>query len=281
MRCFVQIVMIGILLSGCSSPANPEPASTQKQDHHAGIDTSGYQIIIDLQVLEQNNLLPKADTIAIKQDPHFKDIQKKYIGFSLEALLKMAFDRFPLDTAHAILHFECSDGYTPTMPLSFAYGTNKSFVVSSDADAPPGKKWTAGFEKFAPYYIVWQEYIPSEHRYVYPYNLLKIKILSLTKEFEHVYPFQAEEMVRGFNLFSQNCMKCHAINGVGGVMGPEFNYPKNITEYWTDEHIIAFAKNSQSFRLNSKMPPVQDVSDEDFKEIIKYLKFIAKHKVIK
>lgn len=75
-------------------------------------------------------------------------------------------------------------------------------------------------------------------------------------------------------------MKCHAINKEGGEMGPEFNYPKNIMEYWSEANIIAFAKNPTAFRINSKMPPVTDLKDEEFVEIVKYLKYISKHKVI-
>ena len=62
-------------------------------------------------------------------------------------------------------------------------------------------------------------------------------------------------------------------------MGPEMNIPKNITEYWTDENIMAFAKNPQSFRYRSAMAPITGVSEEDFKKILAYLKYIAKHKI--
>jgi hypothetical protein len=51
-------------------------------------------------------------------------------------------------------------------------------------------------------------------------------------------------------------MKCDSLNVVGGSMAPEFNVPKNITEYWKGDNIIAFAKNPKSFRRSSIMPPV-------------------------
>jgi cytochrome c2 len=62
-------------------------------------------------------------------------------------------------------------------------------------------------------------------------------------------------------------------------MAPEFNVPKNITEYWKGDDIIAFAKNPKSFRRSSIMPPVTSLQDSDFKEIILYLKYMKDHKV--
>ena len=57
-------------------------------------------------------------------------------------------------------------------------------------------------------------------------------------------------------------------------MGPEFNYPTNITTYWNRENIIAFAKNPQSFRYNSKMPAVVKLNDQEFNQIIDYLEYV-------
>jgi cytochrome c2 len=74
-------------------------------------------------------------------------------------------------------------------------------------------------------------------------------------------------------------MKCHSLNGIGGSMAPEFNFPKNITEYWREDDIIAFAKNSKTYRSNSKMSPINNLSDSDFVQIISYLKYIKEYKV--
>jgi cytochrome c2 len=74
-------------------------------------------------------------------------------------------------------------------------------------------------------------------------------------------------------------MKCHGINKVGGVMGPEFNYPKNITEYWDTEDIWAFVQNPQSFRYSSSMPAQTDLKREGFDEIIAYLEVMKDYKL--
>ena len=54
-------------------------------------------------------------------------------------------------------------------------------------------------------------------------------------------------------------------------MGPEFNFPKSITEYWKKEDIYNFLRNPQSYRYSAKMPAVK-LSREDFEEIYGYLK---------
>ncbi len=280
MRTHNFLLFFGLCMAGCMSNDSKQQSNTEKETAIAGIDTINHQIIIDLPVLAAQGKLPLEDTIHFKRDPHFKNEEKDFIGFALADLLKTAFDHFHFDTAKAIVLFECTDGYTPTTPLALLYGKNRPYVVSADTDAAKGKKWAPGFEKFAPFYLVWDDYLPADHRYVYPYSLVKIKVLSIHKAFKNAYPVDNPDMVKGFMLYSQNCMKCHAINKVGGEMGPEFNYPKNITEYWSEANIIAFAKNSTAFRINSKMPPVTDLKDEEFVEIVKYLKYISKHKVI-
>jgi cytochrome c2 len=43
--------------------------------------------------------------------------------------------------------------------------------------------------------------------------------------------FPKENSKADYELFKKN-VTCHAINKIGGNMGPELNYPKSVTEYW-------------------------------------------------
>jgi cytochrome c2 len=282
MKPFIKrFIIFTLFIMGCRFIKQPNQLPKTTVIGLIGIDTSNNQIIIDLVKMEKNKAFPKLDTIFVQHDPEFKGQAKRYIGFRLTDLLKTAIARYAYDTTNAIVHFECFDGYTPTMPLPLVLdGKNTSYVVLADLDAKKGSKWVEKFEKFDPYYLVWQDYVPQNHTFVYPYALVKIKIRSFSKQFKNIYPYDNPNMVQGFNLFSQTCLKCHSLNKVGGEMGPELNYPQNITEYWDEKHIVAFAKDSKSFRINSKMPPITDLKDEDFVEIIKYLKYMANHKQI-
>lgn len=59
-------------------------------------------------------------------------------------------------------------------------------------------------------------------------RLPKQPISSLRQQYRSTYPFNNPSLISGFTLFRDHCMKCHAVNGIGGSMGPEFNFPKSI-----------------------------------------------------
>ena len=61
-------------------------------------------------------------------------------------------------------------------------------------------------------------------------------------------------------------------------MGPEFNVPKNITEYWTRDNIVAFVQDPQSFRYNSQMYAITHLSEEELHGIVDYLTYMADKK---
>jgi mono/diheme cytochrome c family protein len=274
---FTLFASFSLLLAYCNSkekvPTEASPTTTPPPDSLAT------ELSIDLTDFTDNQTLPKTQEVAIAYDPFFKQA-KKFIGFSLQNLLDSIIKVHQFDTTEAVVVFECADGYRPTMPISLVFGDKKGFIAIRDLDAAAGENWIDSLDKkMKPFYLVWQDVPKENHRYAFPYGLYALRLVPAGSEFKDVYPFDAPEVVAGFQLFNQNCMKCHSVNKVGGVMGPEMNIPKNITEYWTDENIIAFAKNPQSFRYRSAMAPIAGVSDQEFKQILDYLKYIAKHKV--
>lgn len=275
---FTLFASLSLLLLHCTVKEKA-PAENISTTPTSLPDSLAAELEIDLTDLIENQALPTSQEIAISYDPFFKQ-SKKFIGFSLQNFLDSIITSNQFDTSAAVLVFECSDGYRPTMPVSQVFGNKNGFIVTRDLDAPAGKNWIDSLDKkMKPFYVVWQDVPKEDHGYMWPYGLFGMRLVSAGAEFKEVYPFDSPEMVEGFQLFSQTCMKCHSVNKVGGVMGPEMNIPKNITEYWTDENIIAFAKNPQSFRYRSAMAPITGVSEEDFQKILGYLKYIAKHKV--
>ncbi len=270
---FTLFTIFSFLLIYCN-PRDNTFSKTTVTESTPPPDSLAAELVIDLTKLQQ-----LGDTVPIKYDAFFKTA-KKYIGFSLQLLVDSIITVNKFDTTDAVAVFECVDGYRPTMPISLVLGNKKGFIATRDLDALAGKNWIDSLDKkMKPFYLVWQDVPKDDHRFMWPYGLYAMRLVSAGTAFKDVYPFDAPEMVAGFQLFNQNCMKCHSVNKVGGVMGPEMNVPKNITEYWTDENIIAFAKNPQSFRYRSMMAPVSGVSDEEFKNILDYLKYIAKHKI--
>jgi hypothetical protein len=236
-------------------------------------------VIIDLRNLLADRKFSADSVVYIKYDPFFRS-EKRYIGFDLRDIVTEALNDRKIDTSDAIAIFECTDGYRSTMRLSHLFKNYKGTIAVRDLSAPAGKYWPDSLEqKFSPYYLVWSDVPQPNHYYSWPYGLTTIRIASGIDEFKNSYPVNSPEYSLGFYLIRDHCLNCHSVNKEGGLMAPEFNIPKNITEYWKDEDIIAFAKKPNSYRYNAKMPPISTITDSEFYEIVRYLKFIAEYKV--
>jgi mono/diheme cytochrome c family protein len=83
---------------------------------------------------------------------------------------------------------------------------------------------------------------------------------------------------RGREMFVTHCLKCHAINGLGGTFGPELNFPCSVTEYWNARLLSRFIANASSVRAGTKMPSFDSLRGEDIQEIVEYLHSMAGHK---
>lgn len=273
------LLLFVLFIVACDN--SPKQVPDVKPETNALADSLPQGLLIDLRSLFKQKALPPDSVMAVQYDHYFKT-SKKFVGFGLQAIIQeaLAKEGGSFDTTGAVVVFECTDGYAPTMDLAKVLGPKKGLIALRDLSAPKGKNWLDSLAgKFDPYYLAWADIPKSDESYVLPYGLTLIRIVSGSANFKEAYPFGAPELQKGFTLFRDHCMKCHAVNRIGGTMGPEFNIPKNITEYWRDEDIISFAKSPTSYRYSSKMPPVNTLSDSEFQEIIRYLKHIAKHKI--
>ena len=215
-----------------------------------------------------DHALLKGDTvITIAQDVVFKG-PKTYRAFPLVANLLANLN---LETTHTDLEvvFKCLDGYAPHMPLEKVL-SGKGFLAYKDLDIKTNENWADSLsQKLSPFYLVWQN--ADQESYVWPYALTEIQLKSSKEAFQAALP-ENKKHYRGFELFSTHCMKCHSVNKVGGTMGPEFNFPTNITTYWTKDNIRKFIKEPTAYRYNSKMPPIgQTINNDQFEAIYDYL----------
>jgi cytochrome c2 len=256
-------------INSCKQKTNKEiPAQSEGSSDSS---SNGKEIYIDLKKV-LGNPGEKVTDVTVKYDAFFKTA-KKYKGYYLNTIVDSVIKSEHFDTGHAVIIFECIDGYKPSMDLSKIYGDAKGFIVFKDLDSGVKRNWPDSVEKiFAPYYLVWDDVKKEDNSFVWPYGLTGLSLVPRDQEYKNIYPYNDSSLVKGFILFRENCMKCHSINKTGGTMAPEFNFPKNITEYWKEEDIISFAKNPVSYRYNSRMSPITNVSDADFTEIIKFIK---------
>lgn len=224
------------------------------------------------------------ETVVVNDDPVFHT-KKSYRAVPFQRLLDEFLPAYKnLDLAQTQVVFECEDGYNPSMALEKVL-QKKSYLAVADTDAPQGQEWVnptkEGREmKIAPFYVVYTDVPAADVSFKWPYNLVKISLASASQELAVLFPKEDDTVVKGFELFKINCLTCHALNKVGGKMGPELNYPKSVTEYWKNtDDIKAFVKAPSSFRHDCKMPAVTHLTDKELGEIVRYLQYMAKHKI--
>lgn len=241
---------------------------------------SQLEIKLDLLDLQAKNKLGKDTIVAITKDPVYHKA-KKYKAVNASILIKNEIDLTKIDPKNTKIVFECKDGYKPEMPLELFLNANP-YLAYQDVDAPKGAKWEPiikdGNEMNAePFYIVYTSISEKDSRYKWPYNLVKIYLEPLNKSTLELYPLKNRKLETGYTLFKNQCLTCHSINGIGGTMGPELNYPRSVTEYWKEKELVDYIVNPASFRYKVKMPTL-GITKQQSREIVDYLKYMSENK---
>jgi cytochrome c2 len=242
--------------------------------------SSELEIKLDLLDLQAKNKLGKDTVVSIANDPVYHKA-KKYKAVSASFLIKKEIDLTKIDPKNTKIVFECKDGYKPEMPLELFLKANP-YLAFQDIEAPKGTKWEPivknGNEMNAePFYIVYTSVSEKDTRYKWPYNLVKIYLEPLNKSTIELYPLKNRKLETGYTLFKNQCLTCHSINGIGGTMGPELNYPKSVTEYWKENDLVDYIVNPASFRNKVKMPTL-GITKQQSQEIVEYLKYMSENK---
>jgi cytochrome c2 len=270
----MKTVKIHILLS-CLIILSFLSCNQKNEQKVETISISQLEIKLDLLDLQAKNKLGKDTVVTIANDPVYHK-EKKYKAVNASLLIQNEIDLTKMDPKNTKIVFECKDGYKPEMPLELFLNANP-YLAFQDVEAPKGAKWEAiiknGNEMNAePFYIVYTSVSEKDSRYKWPYNLVKIYLEPLNKSTLELYPLKNRKLETGYTLFKNQCLTCHAINGIGGTMGPELNYPKSVTEYWKENELVDYIVNPASFRSKVKMPTL-GISKQQSQEIVDYLKY--------
>ena len=254
----------------------------QKEEHEVevAITIAQTDIKLDLLDLQKKNKLGKDTVVTIVNDPVYHKA-KKYKAVSASVLIKNQIDLTKIDPKNTKIVFECIDGYKPEMPLEQFINANP-YLAFQDVEAPEGSNWEKIIKNgnemsAAPFYIVYTSVPEKDSQYKWPYNLVRIYLAPLNESTIQLYPLKNKKLEVGFTLFKNQCITCHALNGIGGTMGPELNYPKSVTEYWKEKELVDYIINPASFRNKVKMPTL-GITKEQSQEIVAYLKYMSENK---
>jgi cytochrome c2 len=252
----------------------------KKEQKGTTIAIAQAEIKLDLLDLQKKNKLGKDTIVTIANDPVYHKA-KKYKAVNALVLIKNEIDLTKIDPKNTKIVFECIDGYKPEMPLELFLNANP-YLAFEDVDAPKGAQWEPIIKNenemnAAPFYIVYPSVSEKYSQYKWPYNLVKIYLEPLNQSTKELFPAKNKALELGYTLFTNKCLTCHAINGIGGTMGPELNYPKSVTEYWKENELVDYIVNPASFRNKVKMPTL-GISKQQSQEIVDYLKYMSENK---
>jgi mono/diheme cytochrome c family protein len=223
----------------------------------------------------------EAQVVAVA-DPYYER-PKRFRAWPLGCVLEAGLGAPAASLAGEDVLLRALDGYTRATAGS-VLAEPGGFLAFADADRKEG-----GFDPIdyrqadpAPFYVIWQGAGEKDVvRYPWPYQLAEIEVVRVEERFPRAVPKGAAPdslARRGFEVFRQSCLQCHAINGEGGRVGPELNVPQSIVEYRGEAQLRAFIRDPQQFRY-TQMPANPHLGEADLDALLAYFRHMSAHKL--
>jgi mono/diheme cytochrome c family protein len=265
-----RIVMLLVWLSACQASTSVEPPPATLIFRKDGAEVGR----LDNRAMQKLAGVREVSWV----DPAFGNKTKRYWAAPLVAVLNAGFGS--VDIAREQLVFRALDGYT--VPVAGARLVEPGgYLAFADLDVPAWEQMPDKHAGAGPFYLVWIGAAQSDAvLYPRPYQIAEIGIARYEDLFPHTLPASGsgDDVQRGFAIFKQECIHCHAINREGGHLGPDLNVPQSIVEYRPIEQVKAYIKNPYAFRYTS-MPPHPQFTDADLDGLVAYFRAMssAKH----
>ncbi len=209
-------------------------------------------------------------------DPYYGK-KKRYEAFALQDVLQLGFGDKWESPKYTDVAFGALDGYTAITNISKLFDTG-GYIVYTDLDYSNWEPISDRQIRPGPFYLVWtgeEQTTPNE--YPWPWKLTSIDLIKFQSQFPKVIPKGAmpdSPEYMGFQIFEG---RCHAINGQGGVVGPDLNAPQSIVSYRSENMIREFIKNPSKYR-HTQMPDHPDLSNQDLDNLISYFNYMNENR---
>jgi mono/diheme cytochrome c family protein len=234
----------------------------------------------DERKLSLRELARDARPTVVESDDPFYGARKRFKAIPVEPVLSRGFARSAAELKPRSFVLMASDGYA--VPISGArLFEGGAYLAFDDVDVPGFAPIGPNKVSPAPLYLIWTrpgQGDPTQHPR--PWQLVSIRLTSLDALYPHAVPSGESAdspAMRGFALFRDHCIKCHAINREGGRVGPDLNVPQSIVEYRPEPQIRAYIRDPAQFRYGL-MPAHPDLTDADLDALIAYFGAMSKRK---
>lgn len=227
---------------------------------------------------------PAGETVSVVNDPVYRQ-GKRYRAYPLRPFVEKLAEQYRDSLDEAVIVFTAIDGYKVSMTYPDAM-EEQGYLAFQDLDAKPGKWRPFKFGKDdltpAPFYLIWSNPDIDKWRFPWPFQLDRIALQPATAYFGKAAPSidASSQVGKGFSEFSRYCIRCHAMNGSGGKVGPELNSPSNVSERYSNGTLKGLILNNPDYRPNSKMPVFADILNEgQMGAILAYLQAMKGQKI--
>ena len=231
------------------------------------------------QVLEKAPDL--ARWVETQRDPVFEG-PKTFRAIPLAELLPI----FNCTNSDLDISMRCRDGYMASLTFAEAIDGTGFLAIADESSTNAHStsfaqlKTKSGLIDPGPLYLFWLNDTSNRPR---PYQIEAIEFHSIGETLSRAKPTGSVPAParRGFELFKKNCSSCHSVNGAGGRLAVDLNFPMNVTEYWDRRVLKKLLSDPASVRANAKMPAFPQLTQANLNDIIAYLKCMREQKLVR